>query len=150
MASSTSSGESLSEEELARILEQVEDKKKLIASMRSKPWPMSRKLAELRCSNGLGNPFSSPLHPKELDKNRGSPFHPALVPLSPAHDWLPALLLVSTEPGLVGDKEDHGPWAIHPASAASSPLCLTPRPIWWLLHFPHNQTDMSSLYVCVC
>ncbi|KAI4562840.1 hypothetical protein MJT46_019850 [Ovis ammon polii x Ovis aries] len=48
MASSTSSGESLSEEELARILEQVEDKKKLIASMRSKPWPMSRKLAELR------------------------------------------------------------------------------------------------------
>ena len=48
MASSTSSGESLSEEELARILEQVEDKKKLIASMRSKPWPMARKLAELR------------------------------------------------------------------------------------------------------
>ena len=48
MASSTSSGESLSEEELAHILEQVEDKKKLIASMRSKPWPMSRKLAELR------------------------------------------------------------------------------------------------------
>ncbi|KAI4538244.1 hypothetical protein MG293_011647 [Ovis ammon polii] len=48
MTSSTSSGESLSEEELARILEQVEDKKKLIASMRSKPWPMSRKLAELR------------------------------------------------------------------------------------------------------
>uniref|UniRef100_A0A8C6G0W6 Transmembrane channel-like protein n=1 Tax=Moschus moschiferus TaxID=68415 RepID=A0A8C6G0W6_MOSMO len=48
VASSTSSGESLSEEELARILEQVEDKKKLIASMRSKPWPMARKLAELR------------------------------------------------------------------------------------------------------
>ena len=48
VASSTSSGESLSEEELARILEQVEDKKKLIASMRNKPWPMARKLAELR------------------------------------------------------------------------------------------------------
>ncbi|EPY79204.1 transmembrane cochlear-expressed protein 2-like protein [Camelus ferus] len=47
-ASSASCGESLSEEELARILEQVEDKKKLIATMRSKPWPMARKLMELR------------------------------------------------------------------------------------------------------
>lgn len=48
LASSTSGGESLSEEELARILEQVEDKKKLIATMRTKPWPMARKLAGLR------------------------------------------------------------------------------------------------------
>ena len=47
-ASSTSGGEPLSEEELARILEQVEDKKKLIATMRTKPWPMATKLAELR------------------------------------------------------------------------------------------------------
>ncbi|KAJ8778019.1 hypothetical protein J1605_001171 [Eschrichtius robustus] len=46
-ASSTSGGEPLSEEELARILEQVEDKKKLIATMRTKPWPMATKLAEL-------------------------------------------------------------------------------------------------------
>lgn len=48
LASSASGGESLSEEELARILEQVEDKKKLIATMRNKPWPMAKKLAELR------------------------------------------------------------------------------------------------------
>lgn len=48
MASSASGGESLSEEELARILEQVEDKKKLIATMRNKPWPMAKKLTELR------------------------------------------------------------------------------------------------------
>ena len=39
---------------------------------------------------------------------------------------------------------------LHPTSTASSPLCLTPHPIWWLLHFPYNQTDMASLYVCVC
>ncbi|XP_070444086.1 transmembrane channel-like protein 2 [Equus przewalskii] len=48
LASSTSVGESLSEEELAQILEQVEDKKKLIATMRNKPWPMAKKLTELR------------------------------------------------------------------------------------------------------
>nr|XP_015004873.2 transmembrane channel-like protein 2 [Macaca mulatta] len=48
LASSASGGESLSEEELARILEQVEEKKKLIATMRSKPWPMAKKLTELR------------------------------------------------------------------------------------------------------
>ncbi|XP_003941098.1 transmembrane channel-like protein 2 [Saimiri boliviensis] len=48
LASSGSGGESLSEEELARILEQVEEKKKLIATMRSKPWPMAKKLTELR------------------------------------------------------------------------------------------------------
>ncbi|XP_025788493.1 transmembrane channel-like protein 2 [Puma concolor] len=48
LASSASVGESLSEEELARILEQLEDKKKLIATVRSKPWPMAKKLTELR------------------------------------------------------------------------------------------------------
>ncbi|XP_042550559.1 transmembrane channel-like protein 2 [Dipodomys spectabilis] len=48
LVSSTSSDESLSEEELARILEQVEEKKKLIATMRNKPWPMAKKLTELR------------------------------------------------------------------------------------------------------
>lgn len=47
-ASSASGGESLSEEELAWILEQVEDRKKLIATMRNKPWPMTKKLRELR------------------------------------------------------------------------------------------------------
>ncbi|GAB5569358.1 transmembrane channel-like protein 2 [Prionailurus iriomotensis] len=48
LASGASVGESLSEEELARILEQLEDKKKLIATVRSKPWPMAKKLTELR------------------------------------------------------------------------------------------------------
>ncbi|EPQ13012.1 Transmembrane channel-like protein 2 [Myotis brandtii] len=48
LASSASAGESLSEEELARILEQVEEKKKLITHMRNKPWPMAKKLTELR------------------------------------------------------------------------------------------------------
>ncbi|MBZ3871926.1 Transmembrane channel-like protein 2, partial [Sciurus carolinensis] len=48
LASGDSGGESLSEEELARILEQVEEKKKLIATMRNKPWPMAKKLTELR------------------------------------------------------------------------------------------------------
>uniref|UniRef100_A0A452QNC1 Transmembrane channel-like protein n=1 Tax=Ursus americanus TaxID=9643 RepID=A0A452QNC1_URSAM len=48
LASSASGGESLSEEELAWILEQVEDRKKLIATMRNKPWPMTKKLRELR------------------------------------------------------------------------------------------------------
>ena len=48
LASSASVGESLSEEELVRILEQLEDKKKLIATVRSKPWPMAKKLTELR------------------------------------------------------------------------------------------------------
>lgn len=48
VASGTSGGASLSEEELARILEQVEDKKKLIAIIRNKPWPMTKKLRELR------------------------------------------------------------------------------------------------------
>ncbi|XP_034862417.1 transmembrane channel-like protein 2 [Mirounga leonina] len=48
LASSASGAETLSEEERARILEQVEDKKKLIATMRNKPWPMAKKLRELR------------------------------------------------------------------------------------------------------
>ncbi|XP_049635967.1 transmembrane channel-like protein 2 [Suncus etruscus] len=48
LASGASGGESLSEEELAQILEQVEEKKKLIATMRNKPWPMAKKLSELR------------------------------------------------------------------------------------------------------
>lgn len=48
LASSAATGDSLSEEELAQILEQVEEKKKLISTMRNKPWPMAKKLRELR------------------------------------------------------------------------------------------------------
>ncbi|XP_006874924.1 PREDICTED: transmembrane channel-like protein 2 [Chrysochloris asiatica] len=46
--SGMSSREYLSEEELAWIQEQVEEKKKLITTMRNKPWPMAKKLTELR------------------------------------------------------------------------------------------------------
>lgn len=48
LASNISSGESLSEDELVKILEQVEEKKKLIVTMKNKPWPMAKKLVELR------------------------------------------------------------------------------------------------------
>lgn len=55
MSSSTSSAssnssdeESLSEEELAMLKEQVEQKKKLISTMRNKPWRMVKKLSVLR------------------------------------------------------------------------------------------------------
>ncbi|XP_021011332.1 transmembrane channel-like protein 2 [Mus caroli] len=48
LGSSVSTGDSLSEEELAQILEQVEEKKKLITTVRNKPWPMAKKLRELR------------------------------------------------------------------------------------------------------
>lgn len=57
LASSASTGDSLSEEELAQILEQVEEKKKLISTMRNKPWPMAKKLRELRWV-GCGQCFS--------------------------------------------------------------------------------------------
>uniref|UniRef100_A0ABM5GPT2 Transmembrane channel-like protein n=1 Tax=Pogona vitticeps TaxID=103695 RepID=A0ABM5GPT2_9SAUR len=46
--SSTSNEESLSEGELARLKEQVEEKKKLITIMRTKPWRMAKKLRVLR------------------------------------------------------------------------------------------------------
>lgn len=55
MSSSTSSEssnsfdeESLSEEELAVLMEQVEQRKKLISAMRNKPWRMVKKLSVLR------------------------------------------------------------------------------------------------------
>ncbi|XP_060057715.1 transmembrane channel-like protein 2 [Erinaceus europaeus] len=60
-ASSASGGESLSEEELAHILEQVEDKKKLIATMRNKPWPMAKKLTELREAQDFVEKFEGAL-----------------------------------------------------------------------------------------
>ncbi|XP_062410998.1 transmembrane channel-like protein 2-A [Sardina pilchardus] len=40
--------ESMSEGEMARLMEEVEEKKKLIANIRNKPWRMKRRLAVLR------------------------------------------------------------------------------------------------------
>ena len=118
------------------------------AQVRGGSWSGLSQLRRLSSSNGLGNPFSSPLHLKELNKNGGSPFHPASVPLSPAHDWPLALLLVSTEPGLVGDKEDHGPWATPCLHCLVTPLSHTP---------PHlvasalpSQLNRHAFFVWVC
>lgn len=47
-SSNSSDEESLSEEELAMLKEQVEQKKKLISTMRNKPWRMVKKLSVLR------------------------------------------------------------------------------------------------------
>ncbi|KAM6144371.1 transmembrane channel-like protein 2 [Erethizon dorsatum] len=58
LASSTSGAESLSE---AQILEKVEEKRQLIATMRNKPWPMARKLTELREAQAFVEKFEGAL-----------------------------------------------------------------------------------------
>lgn len=40
--------ESMSEGEMARLMEEVEEKKKLIANIRNKPWRMKRRLTHLK------------------------------------------------------------------------------------------------------
>lgn len=40
--------ESLSPEELEKLKEEVDERKKLIQSLRGKPWPMKKKLTALR------------------------------------------------------------------------------------------------------
>lgn len=40
--------ESLSEGEMARLKEEVEEKKKIIATLRNKPWRMKRRLGILK------------------------------------------------------------------------------------------------------
>lgn len=40
--------ESMSEGEMAQLMEEVEEKKKLIANIRNKPWRMKRRLTHLR------------------------------------------------------------------------------------------------------
>lgn len=45
---SDSDDESLSEGEIAALKEQVEEKKKLIATLRNKPWRMKRRLVLLK------------------------------------------------------------------------------------------------------
>lgn len=40
--------ESISEGEMARLMEEVEEKKKLVATIRNKPWRMKRRLTLLK------------------------------------------------------------------------------------------------------
>ncbi|XP_015222731.2 transmembrane channel-like protein 2-B [Lepisosteus oculatus] len=47
-SSDSSEEESMSEGEMARLMEEVEEKKKLISNMRNKPWRMKRRLAALK------------------------------------------------------------------------------------------------------
>lgn len=41
--------EVLSPEELEKLKEEVDERKKLISTLRGKPWPMRKKLLTLRC-----------------------------------------------------------------------------------------------------
>uniref|UniRef100_UPI00398EEA7B transmembrane channel-like protein 2-B n=1 Tax=Pristiophorus japonicus TaxID=55135 RepID=UPI00398EEA7B len=74
-SSSSSSGssqseDSLSEGELAKVLEEVEEKKKLVAIMRTKAWRMKRKLAKLRESQAFVEKFEG-----ALGKGKGRKFY---------------------------------------------------------------------------
>ncbi|XP_062839823.1 transmembrane channel-like protein 2 [Anolis carolinensis] len=60
-AASSSDEESLCEEELAKLKEQVEDKKKLISVMRNKPWRMVKKLQMLREAQDFVEKFEGAL-----------------------------------------------------------------------------------------
>ncbi|XP_050564719.1 transmembrane channel-like protein 2 [Cygnus atratus] len=53
--------ESLSEEELAMLMEQVEQRKKLISTMRNKPWRMVKKLSVLREAQAFVEKFEGAL-----------------------------------------------------------------------------------------
>ncbi|XP_039381437.1 transmembrane channel-like protein 2 [Mauremys reevesii] len=69
-ASDSSDEESLSEEELTRLKEQVEEKKKLISTMRNKPWRMVKKLALLREAQAFVEKFEG-----ALGKGKGKKFY---------------------------------------------------------------------------
>ncbi|GAB0184280.1 transmembrane channel-like protein 2 [Grus japonensis] len=60
-SSNSSDEESLSEEELAMLMEQVEQKKKLISTMRNKPWRMVKKLSVLREAQAFVEKFEGAL-----------------------------------------------------------------------------------------
>ncbi|XP_059584738.1 transmembrane channel-like protein 2 [Alligator mississippiensis] len=69
-ASNSSDEESLSEEELERLKEQVEEKKKLISTMRNKPWRMAKKLTVLREAQAFVEKFEG-----ALGKGKGKKFY---------------------------------------------------------------------------
>ncbi|KAM6943976.1 transmembrane channel-like protein 2-B [Lycodopsis pacificus] len=60
-SSSDSDEESLSEGEIAALKEQVEEKKKLIATLRNKPWRMKRRLVLLKEAQGFVEEFEGAL-----------------------------------------------------------------------------------------
>ncbi|KAM8886080.1 transmembrane channel-like protein 2-B [Spinachia spinachia] len=60
-ASSISGEESLSEGEIAALKEQVEEKKKLIATLRNKPWRMKKRLVLLKEAQGFVEEFEGAL-----------------------------------------------------------------------------------------
>uniref|UniRef100_A0A8V5FTF6 Transmembrane channel-like protein n=2 Tax=Melopsittacus undulatus TaxID=13146 RepID=A0A8V5FTF6_MELUD len=60
-SSNSSDEESPSEEELAMLMEQVEQKKKLISTMRNKPWRMVKKLSVLREAQAFVEKFEGAL-----------------------------------------------------------------------------------------
>uniref|UniRef100_G3PC95 Transmembrane channel-like protein n=1 Tax=Gasterosteus aculeatus aculeatus TaxID=481459 RepID=G3PC95_GASAC len=60
-ASSISGEESLSEGEIAALKEQVEEKKKLIATLRNKPWRMKKRLVLLKDAQGFVETFEGAL-----------------------------------------------------------------------------------------
>ena len=46
----------MSEGEMAKLMEEVEEKKKLIATIRNKPWRMRRRLTHLRwCKHSVSH-----------------------------------------------------------------------------------------------
>uniref|UniRef100_A0A8D3DNV3 Transmembrane channel-like protein n=1 Tax=Scophthalmus maximus TaxID=52904 RepID=A0A8D3DNV3_SCOMX len=53
--------ESMSEGEMARLMEEVEEKKKLIATIRNKPWRMKRRLTHLREAQEFVDKFEGAL-----------------------------------------------------------------------------------------
>ncbi|XP_035172139.1 transmembrane channel-like protein 2 [Oxyura jamaicensis] len=60
-SSNSSDEESLSEEDLVMLMEQVEQKKKLISTMRNKPWRMVKKLSVLREAQAFVEKFEGAL-----------------------------------------------------------------------------------------
>ncbi|XP_026153713.1 transmembrane channel-like protein 2-A [Mastacembelus armatus] len=60
-SSSNESEESMSEGEMARLMEEVEEKKKLIANIRNKPWRMKRRLMHLKEAQEFVDKFEGAL-----------------------------------------------------------------------------------------
>ncbi|XP_066567824.1 transmembrane channel-like protein 2-B [Amia ocellicauda] len=60
-SSSSSDEESMSEGEMAKLMEEVEEKKKLISNMRNKPWRMKRRLDALRDAQAFVEKFEGAL-----------------------------------------------------------------------------------------
>ncbi|XP_017306817.2 transmembrane channel-like protein 2-B [Ictalurus punctatus] len=60
-SSAESDAESLSEGEMTRLKEEVEEKKKLIATLRNKPWRMKKRLGILREAQGFVEKFEGAL-----------------------------------------------------------------------------------------